>query len=126
MLYLGGASVCSRNSSILMKSVFNSLLYTRKGGLVPGAKSFSSSGFLWLLKISRVRPLDKVHIHKHKHYIGVYWFQSPEWNMSWFLLPGHVNSSHIEFNSFKPEDHKKALAKGTVSNTLPITSSLLR
>lgn len=44
--YVGGPRVCSRNSSILMKSVFSSLLNSRKGGLVPGAKSFSSSGFL--------------------------------------------------------------------------------
>lgn len=29
-----------------MKSVFSSLLNSKKGGLVPGAKSFSSSGFL--------------------------------------------------------------------------------
>lgn len=29
-----------------MKSVFSSRLNSRKGGLVPGAKSFSSSGFL--------------------------------------------------------------------------------
>lgn len=44
--YMGGPRVCSRNSSILMKSVFSSLLNSKKGGLVPGAKSFSSSGFL--------------------------------------------------------------------------------
>jgi len=45
-LYRGGASVVSRNSSIFMKSVFSVPLYRRNGGLVPGAKSFSSSGFL--------------------------------------------------------------------------------
>ena len=44
--HVGGHRVCSRNSSILMKSVFSSRLNSRKGGLVPGAKSFSSSGFL--------------------------------------------------------------------------------
>lgn len=44
--YVGGPRVCSRNSSILMKSVFSSLLNSKKGGLVPGARSFSSSGFL--------------------------------------------------------------------------------
>ena len=46
ILYLGGANVCSRNSSILIKSVLRVPLYRRNGGLVPGAKSFSSAGFL--------------------------------------------------------------------------------
>lgn len=44
--YLGGMRVCSRKSSIFRKSVFSSLLNTKNGGLVPGARSFSSSGFL--------------------------------------------------------------------------------
>lgn len=48
--YLGGASVCSRNSSILMKSVLSVPLYSRKGGLVPGARSLSSSGFLEMIQ----------------------------------------------------------------------------
>lgn len=103
MLYLGGASVCSRNSSFLMKSVFNSLLYTKNGGLVPGAKFFSSSDFLWSLRIRRVISLSNT--IKYQHYIVVYQYQALESNISWFILPGHVNSSHIKFNSFKPEYH---------------------
>lgn len=50
--YLGGERVASRNSSIFMKSVLRAPLYRRKGGLVPGAKSFSSSGFLHSKNVS--------------------------------------------------------------------------
>lgn len=55
--YVGGPRVCSRNSSILMKSVFSSLLNSKKGGLVPGAKSFNSSGFLEQRKQAGSEPV---------------------------------------------------------------------
>lgn len=49
-LYLGGARVSSRNSSILIKSVFNSPLKIRNGGLVPGARWSNSFGLLQEVK----------------------------------------------------------------------------
>lgn len=45
--YFGGQSVSSRNSSILLISVFTSPLKVRKGGCVPGARLCRSAGFLW-------------------------------------------------------------------------------
>lgn len=44
--YFGGERFSSRNSSILLVSVFTSLPYNRKGGWAPGARSFKMSGFL--------------------------------------------------------------------------------
>lgn len=44
--YFGGQSVSSRNSSILLISVFTSPLKVRKGGCVPGARLCRSAGFL--------------------------------------------------------------------------------
>lgn len=44
--YFGGQRFSSRNSSILLVSVFTSLPYNRKGGWAPGARSFKMSGFL--------------------------------------------------------------------------------
>lgn len=44
--YFGGQRFSSRNSSILLVSVFTSVLYNRKGGWAPGARSFKMSGFL--------------------------------------------------------------------------------
>lgn len=44
--YRGGVSFSSRNSSILLTSTFTSPLKVTKGGLVPGARSCRSAGFL--------------------------------------------------------------------------------
>lgn len=45
-MYRGGVSLSSRNSSILLTSTLTSPLNVMKGGLVPGAKSCKSAGFL--------------------------------------------------------------------------------
>lgn len=44
--YLGGARRSSKNSSILFTSVLTSPSNIMKGGLVPGARSCRSAGFL--------------------------------------------------------------------------------
>lgn len=55
--YFGGQRCSSRNSSILLVSVFTSLLYNRKGGCAPGARSFKMSGFL---KAARKKKTDGI------------------------------------------------------------------
>lgn len=40
------------------------------------------------------------------------------------LLPLQVDSGDIEDYTFQPEDHKKALREGTVSDALSVTPSL--
>jgi len=46
MLYRGGASFSSKNSSILLTSVLTSPSNVMKGGFVPGARFCRSAGFL--------------------------------------------------------------------------------
>lgn len=42
----------------------------------------------------------------------------------WAVLPFEVNSGDVEDDAFKPQDHKQSLREWTVTNALPITSSL--
>lgn len=64
-VYRGGVSFSSRNSSILLTSTFTSPLKVTNGGLVPGARSCRSAGFLTtpcdttVTTELRVAPLQK-------------------------------------------------------------------
>lgn len=58
--YFGGQRCSSRNSSILLVSVFTSLPYNRKGGWAPGARSFKMSGFLKAGRKKSRRQMERV------------------------------------------------------------------
>lgn len=110
MRYFGGLRVSSRNSSILLVSVFTSLPYSRNGGWAPGAKSFRISGFLQNTEDWNVDSVSQNHVctcsayKQHK--------------------PLHVNGGDIERHSFEPQNHEEPLRERTVPDTLTITPSL--
>lgn len=95
--YLGGARVASRNSSIFMKSVLRTPLYRRKGGLVPGAKSFSSSGFLHNknVLVCDLQGVDEL-INHMEHLLGLicFWIRLAMINRSFTRLCYSWSKTH--------------------------------
>lgn len=114
--YFGGASISSKNSSILLTSVRTSPLNVRKGGGVPGARLWRSAGFLF-----QIKDIISAWINPK----SVMWWQK------WYVVmadvwwsPLQVDGGDVEHNTLQPQDHKESLRERTVSNALAITTRL--
>lgn len=149
--YLGGERVSSRNSSILLVSVFTSVPYSRKGGWAPGARSLRMSGFLPTkqrkrngipLVLQMLLLQNGVCVRYTWKWMNENVFFWPDlqfsfleysvYNVAYYWLeenakkhqPLHVNGGHIKGHAFQPQDHEEPLRKRAVPNALTITSCL--